>query len=193
MNIEFVAREIFSYFYQLAYKFKPLNPSLYGPEGMRVFKGFEERLKKEYGDSIGPQFIYDYTLFQFGRYITKIENNAFTSGGPITPAMVYGKKPHLEIYNKRNRDMEFMLNHSPLIKKYGASILNCQSATGIQFEIPFEKPKGYRDPTKAVASAGGNALDLCLEMTDLFDKNDPSCQRCSDAQKCAAKKLEIYL
>lgn len=191
MKLEEICRHTFTYFFEKVYKISCPPGIIDAPRAKDAMDNFGEIIKKKYGKSAGPAYIYDYVLYQYGRYWTKAVDNSL--GGPtgkITPIMVFGMKS-LQFYEKRNLKMEFMLQNSPLISVCGVSKAELSFKKGIRYQEIVKRGK-YRDTVKAIASVSDNPLQTCLDMTDLFDDQDPACQRCPMKDRCKITLKKTY-
>lgn len=189
--LEQTCRSVFAYFYEKVYKQACPSAILYGDKANECLQGFAERLDDH--NNPGSTFVYDYVLYQFGRYYEKIQKKIL--GGPtgrITLLMVFGAKPH-EVYDNRRRDREFMITHSPLLTELNVSKEELSSKKGVNFtEKKINVSRTYCDPTKKIASEGPEPLETCIDINDLYSPTDPSCQECTDKEKCKVKLKELY-
>lgn len=199
MTIEYLSKEIFTFFYEKVYK-QPCPVSIYDSERAQLcIEEFARRLKLKYKKSAGANYVYSYVLFQFGRYYDKIKADQIkTPNGKIAVPIIFGAKPH-QVFEDRNVRMDFMLEKSPLILREGASKQELRFKKGIDFEerkAATVGTRGSKDPIKAIAASGEKPLDTCRDMTDLYDSNDGACIICSAQKECKAllKNLlpEVY-
>lgn len=193
MELDYVCKQSFAYFYEKVY-LKPCSSLLIDSEkSLKAVKSFVFGLKKKYGTSVGAEYVFIYLLFQFGRYLEKIEKDTFASGTKITPVMVFGHTA-FDVYQKRNQKMDFITERNPLVIKYKIQKKELEFRKGIEFGVKVSQSERelYKDPIKAIASKGENPLGTCEDMTDLFNDNDPSCTNCIDKEKCKTRLKEWY-
>lgn len=184
-SLDRLCRDTFVYFYEKVYKSPCPDLISDSKEAEAVLNEFAKYIDNKYQRSVGPNYVYSYVLFQFSRYYDQMKKNVIKNPtGKITIKLVFGERA-LEIYESRRTDMDFMLNHSPLILEVKVSKSELAFKKGVIFtDTKMQSKPGYRDPLKAISSSGDDPLSTCEETTDLYDHNDPSCESCSMNVQC---------
>lgn len=195
MTLENICREVFSFFYEKVYK-TPCPPALLDSErSQSSYVSFCKILNNKYGESANVDYVWMYVLFQYGRYYTAIKENTLKDPtGKITPLIVFGKSAY-KVYEERRVEMDFMAEKGPLVTVEQITKREFSVRKGIEFSADKKIEKHvsiYRDPVKVIASKGEGALDTCIDETDLYDDQDPSCQRCPDQKECKETLKDIY-
>lgn len=191
MTIEYLAKEIFTFFYEKVYK-QPCPIGVYDSErALSSMEEFSKRIRTKYKKSAGANYVYSYVLYQFGRYYEKMKKNELkTPSGKMTVPIIFGAKPH-QMFEDRNVKMDFMLEKSPLIIIEKASKEELRFKKGIDFNekkatTSTHGTRGHKDPIKAISASGEKPLDTCQDLTDLYDSHDGSCVICRDQVACKA-------
>lgn len=191
VNVEFICKGLFVYFYKKLYR-KPCSTYVSeSDKAMSSYNGFRVLLKDKYSTSVGVEYIWNYGLFQFGRYLSKIEGGTVGFNGEITPAMIFGKKA-FEVFEKRRTDMDFITKGNPLIVKYKVSIDEFIKTAGISVNKPKLSTKSVVNNIKQIVIRYPDPLITCIDMTDLYNPLDKSCKKCVDKEKCIKMLAELY-
>lgn len=166
-------------------------------KGKEAIQSFSDLMLERYGTAAGPFFIWFYTIYQFSRFeITGFRPQGFANF--CTPTMIYGKSA-VEKFGDRKTIDELTIR-SPWLQKYKLSQQDFVRETGYTFTETMskvdlakvdKKRQQYRDPIKQVTANSAEGMDLCLDMTDLYNDQDPSCQICPYAVECKATLKEV--
>lgn len=187
LDKDYICKQCFSYLYEKIYNTQCADVVLTSDRAAVSYRRFSEKTKDE-----GADFIWFYCLYQFGRYLDKIEaNKLMIPGGRVVPAMIFGERAY-EVFKSRRVEMDFITLNNPLITGYKVSKVEFASKKGIKELKPFVPKSLTKDPIKKIASRGENPYETCIDMTDLYNEKDPSCQICVDRIKCEKNRKILY-
>jgi hypothetical protein len=197
MELAQFAKKVYEYFAYRIYgkllDWRQVN----GPKSRNTIEEFANIVIQQHGSAAGSEFIWFYIVYQFGRFsITGFQPEGHVKF--ITPVQVFGKSA-IEKFNARKsidaltiRDswmLEHKLSQQEFVKLSGYTFTADRSK--IDRNKVEEKIMSFRDPIKKIVSTTNAGMDLCLEMTDMFNEKDPSCRKCPYSIECKAKLKEI--
>lgn len=191
-----LCRSIYEYFHQKIYNARSTSSRNLSNQDLIVF--CIQELQKRYG-SVGGQFLWFYVIYQFGRF-SKVNfiPNSFTKEVGIPN--VFGKRAVSQFFARRV-DLDSLTRKASWIQINNISQADFTNITQINLANPAIKISiqsntrvhlAFRSPIKATACQFDFALDFCKEETDLYNKLDPSCQRCPQKKECRVLLEEIY-
>lgn len=161
-----------------------------GTKSKEAVNSFAEYMLEKHGAGVGPSFIWLYVTFQFGRFeLTQFRPTSHTNF--ILPAMIFSKGS-IEKYEKR-KTIDTLTLRSPWMGKNNLSQEDFVRKHGLTFTTSMKKVNrgkveralmSYQDPIKYITATTKQGMDLCFDMTELYNSNDKSCQRCPYALQC---------
>jgi hypothetical protein len=193
MELILFTKKIYEYFAYTIYG-KDMDWKLVnGKRSQDSIKDFTEHMLNKHGGGAGPSFIWLYVIFQFGRFeLTNFRPTSHTN--TILPLMIFGKGA-IDKYESR-KTIDALTLRSPWMQIYKLSQQEFVRKYGLTFTTSMEKVDrrkvekilmSYRDPIKMVTSTTNQGMELCIDMTELYNEKDKSCQSCQYSIKC--KKL----
>lgn len=163
-----------------------------GAKSKRYIEEFAKYMLAKHGAGAGPSFIWLYVIFQFSRFeLTNFRPTSHTNF--ILPTMCFGNSA-IEKYEER-KTIDTLTLRSPWMQKYKLSQQEFVRKYGLTFTTSMQKVNlfkvertlmKYRDPIKAITSQTMQGMDMCEDMTDLYNSKDPSCQDCGYQTECKA-------
>lgn len=190
------SQKVYEYF---AYRIYGKNMDwrqVYGKKGVEAAEKFANTMLERYGAAAGPSFVWFYIVFQFGRFeLSNFKPEAYVKF--ITPAMIFGdgamekfgdRKSIDELTIKSSWLQRFQLSQQEFVKLHKFTFTTTMKKVDIS--SVDKKLRQYVDPIKRVTATTGQGIDLCLDLTDLYNHKDPSCQVCPYVKECKEKLKE---
>lgn len=190
MELVTFTRKVFEYFAYRIYN-KQVNWRLVnGAKSKKAIEEFVEYVNEKYGAALGPSFVWKFTVFQFSRF----QLNDFKTqshAGVVLPTMCYGKQAIKKYSESKLTEATLMkqewfisagLSQAEFVQKHGFTFTTDMKK--VDKKKVESKHLAYRDPIKKVTASSNEGMELCEDLTDLYNKFDPSCQRCPYSQQC---------
>lgn len=196
MTLQNFSRELYQYFFHRIYGRMALTTR--NRESEKYYNLFVENAIKRY-DSIGSDFIWLYVAYQFGRFEkTNFKPGSYTQ--QIDVVNVFGQTAFNKFVQRR-QELDDLTLKGNYLNKFSITKEDFTNRTQIQFNLTSRKKvllkqarvvQNYRSPIKESASRTPFALEVCRDLTDLYNDKDPSCQKCSQAESCKALLKTMY-
>lgn len=173
-----IVEDFYQYFY--ARKYKDLKFKFKRSKTTKsVCESFLAIINKKYSlHCVGPEFLWDYFLFQFNYWHELTMANSFTD--TVTISYIVGKKA-FERWNSRDREYDWQMETYPIIELYSIHkkdlfIKNEQLNKMNRVDSSKVVRRQFLNTNKGLA--------MCIEFTTLFDPTDMSCLRCKNRVTC---------
>lgn len=190
------ARVVYEYFFTQIYKKIPTNTR--SDESQQLIERYVQYFQSQYKQSFGPEMIWFYVLYQFGRFQkTDFQLNAFVK--EIQIKNIFGKTAITKFVNRR-MELDDLTKKANYLSTYSINKQHFTATKYLTFETgqqskvadQYKKQMNIRSSVKAAASSTEYALITCYDFTDLFNHLDPACQSCNSAVECKAMLKETY-
>lgn len=189
MTLQSFSREVYQYFFFKIYRHQPLTTR--SRENELLYDQFVQSALRKY-KSIGPDFVWLYVAYQFGRFQkSQFALNSYSKR--VDPVNVFGRSPFIK-FAERRQDLDDLTLKSDYLIQYQITKEDFTAKTRLNFILhnntkkvllrQAKKLQKYRSPIKEAASREEFALEICRDLTDLYTETDPSCQRCLQAEEC---------
>lgn len=192
MELTKFSQKVYEYFAYRIYDKQMDWRQVYGKKGQQAAELFANTMLERYGPGAGPSFVWFYVIFQFDRFkMTAFKPEAHVKF--ITPVMIFGKSA-MEKFGDRKTIDELTIK-APWMQLYKLSQQEFVQKHKFTFTTTMEKVdirkvdlkmRNYVDPIKRVTATTDEGMDLCADLTDLYNHQDPSCKICPYAQECKA-------
>jgi hypothetical protein len=197
MELSKFAIEVYLFFTGKIYS-RPAVGERKAPKAMEAIEEFGKLFEQRYGRAVGAHFVWFYVAYQFGRYeIVDFKPKGFKKF--VTATLVFSKKAIDKFGDRKTIDALTM--RSPYLTKFGINKQDFVRETGFTFTADMTKVdhrkverliQAYQDPIKAVTVRDKIGWGLCAEMTDLYNSQDVSCQKCPYARECKQELKNVY-
>lgn len=196
MTLQNFSRELYQYFFQRIYGRAALTTR--DKKSEKYYDLFITNALERY-ESIGSDFVWLYITYQFARF----EKTGFKPGSytqQVEVVNVFGQTA-FEKFKARRQDLDDLTLKQPYLAKFSITKEDFTNRTQIPFTLTSRKKvllrqvhnlQSFRSPIKETASRTGVGLEVCAELTDLYNDKDPACQRCHQAKECKLLLQENY-
>lgn len=190
MELSIFTKKIYDYFAYTIYEKKLDWRLVNGKKSQKSIETFSAYMLEKHGAGAGPSFVWLYIMYQFGRFeLTNFRPESHTD--IILPTMIFGQQA-IKKYEER-KTIDTLTLRSPWMQKFNLSQQEFVRKYGLTFTTSMEKVNHkkvikslmkYKDPIKYVTSTTNQGMDLCEDLTDMYNEQDVSCQSCPYAEMC---------
>jgi hypothetical protein len=190
MELTTFTKKIYDYFAYAIYGSQADWRLINGKKSNQSIDMFVSHMLKKHGAAAGPSFIWLYIIFQFSRFeLSNFKPTAHSSC--VLPTMVFGVSAIDKFETRRTIDnltlnsswlKTYNLSQQEFVRKYGFTFT--ASMAKVNFKKVEQTLMKFKDPIKAVVSKTQQGMQLCEDLTDLYNDQDESCVKCIYQKEC---------
>jgi hypothetical protein len=197
MELSKFAIEVYLFFTGKIYS-RPAIGERKAPKAVAAIEAFGKLFQERYGEAVGAHYVWFYVAYQFARY--DLVNFRPKGIKPFVTATLVFQKSAVEKFGHR-KTIDALTMRAPFLAKHGINKQDFVKETGFTFTADMSKVnhkkvekilQTYQDPIKAVTVRDKIGWGLCEEMTDLYNDQDLSCQKCPYAVDCKQELKKLY-